>query len=239
VNFVRSLVEKHNCAFQEIDGANDLGNDAYIEFITDENATGCCIAAQIKAGKSYRTAAGDYLLRSDRDHFEYWLAHTLPVVGIVYDPSEDRALWIDITGWLRAHPERVSTGPFQIFLPTTNCFDEAGFETFKQHFLSYRPLYSSEPAFGTALTAFATQEDPGRALEGLRALFSFHRQRFETWFYLINSLGLSLNIPCSHQWFMFSRTYRGTGTSLGASATSSERMCAQVHASSFTSDLAE
>ncbi|HEX9943181.1 MAG TPA: DUF4365 domain-containing protein, partial [Thermoanaerobaculia bacterium] len=136
----------------------------YIEFITDENATGCCIAAQIKSGDSFRTASGDYLIPGDREHFEYWSGHTLPVIGIVYDPSKDQAVWVDITGWLRAHPERVARGPYQIRIPATNHFDEESFAAFKQHFLSYRPLYSSEPAFGAALTAFANLHDTDRSL---------------------------------------------------------------------------
>lgn len=189
VNFVRSIVEACNCIFQEVDAANDIGNDAYIEFITDESATGCCIAAQIKSGDSFRTASNDYIIPADRDHFEYWASHTLPVAGIVYDPTHQRATWIDITAWLKANPSRIREGPFQIRLDPGFRLDEEGFARFQRHFLAYRPLYSSDPAFGTALAAFSDLEHPDRALEGLRALFSFHRQRWETWFYLINSFG--------------------------------------------------
>lgn len=48
VNFVRRLVERQNSTFQEIDLHNDLGNDAYVEFVVEENTTGCCVALQIK-----------------------------------------------------------------------------------------------------------------------------------------------------------------------------------------------
>src|SRR4051812_35154094 len=90
VNTVRTIVERANCIFQEIEQANDVGNDAYIEFILGEHATGCCIAAQIKSGPSYLTANGALVLVGDRDHFEYWRSHVLPVVGIVVDPVTDR-----------------------------------------------------------------------------------------------------------------------------------------------------
>jgi Domain of unknown function (DUF4365) len=76
INFVRTLVERHNSTFQEIDLHNDLGNDAYVEFVAKESSTGRCIALQIKSGSSYRAACGGYAFQSDRDHFEYWASHT-------------------------------------------------------------------------------------------------------------------------------------------------------------------
>ena len=48
INFVRALMERHDSTFQEIDLHNDLGNDVYVEFVVEENATGCCVALQIK-----------------------------------------------------------------------------------------------------------------------------------------------------------------------------------------------
>ncbi|MFI7837893.1 DUF4365 domain-containing protein [Pseudomonas asiatica] len=72
INFVRSLVERQKSTCQEIDLHNDLGNDAYLEFIVAENATGCCVALQIKSGTSYRNSYGNYFFQANRDHFEYW-----------------------------------------------------------------------------------------------------------------------------------------------------------------------
>ena len=100
INFVRTLVERHNCTFQEIDLQNDLGNDAYVEFVAEESATGCCVALQIKSGPSYRAAGGRYGFQSDSDHFEYWASHTLPVLAIIVDPEMSRAAWVDITDHL-------------------------------------------------------------------------------------------------------------------------------------------
>jgi hypothetical protein len=72
VNFARDIVERANCVFQEIDQHNDLGNDAYIEFVCAEEATGSCIAAQVKSGESYVKSDGSFVLKADRAHFEYW-----------------------------------------------------------------------------------------------------------------------------------------------------------------------
>ncbi len=58
VNYVRDVVEGHNCIFQEIDVENDIGNDAYIELIEREEATGICVAVQIKSGPSYVSRDG-------------------------------------------------------------------------------------------------------------------------------------------------------------------------------------
>lgn len=183
INFVRTLVERHNCTFQEIDLQNDLGNDAYVEFVIEESATGCCIALQVKSGQSYRAAGGRYGFQSDRDHFEYWASHTLPVLAIIVDPEAGTAVWADITDHLRRNPTAVEVGPFSIYADQD--FSDASFADFRQHCLAYRDSYSREQNFGRALEAFADRADDERCFDGLRALFAFHRQQIATWYYLI------------------------------------------------------
>jgi hypothetical protein len=36
INYVRTIVEAHNCIFQKIDQENDVGIDALIELVKDE-----------------------------------------------------------------------------------------------------------------------------------------------------------------------------------------------------------
>lgn len=186
INFVRTLVERHNCTFQEIDLQNDLGNDAYVEFVVEESATGCCVALQIKAGSSYRAADGRYRFQSDSDHFEYWASHTLPVIAIFVDLEASKAAWVDITDHLRRNPAAVKEGPFGIY--ADQGFSESSFAEFRQHCLTYRDPYSREQNFGRALQAFANRADDERCFDGLRALFAFHRQQVATWYYLISCL---------------------------------------------------
>jgi Domain of unknown function (DUF4365) len=184
INFVRTLVERHNSTFQEIDLHNDLGNDAYVEFVVEECATGCCVTLQIKSGSSYRTASGGYAFQSDRDHFEYWASHTLPVVGIIFDPGTQSASWVDITNHLQQRPACVAEGPYTIVAEKE--FSDAAFNDFREHCLRYRDQYSLEPNLGRALESMASLEDVERCFDGLRALFAYHRNRFVTWYYLIS-----------------------------------------------------
>jgi hypothetical protein len=40
------------------------------------------------------------------NHSEIWRRSTVPVFGIVYDPDDSQIRWVDLTGYLRAHPEQ-------------------------------------------------------------------------------------------------------------------------------------
>lgn len=186
INYVRNIVEGENSIFQEIDLENDIGNDAYIEFIQQEDATGCCIAVQIKSGASYISSLGDCLiLKADKNHFEYWRSHVLPVGAIVFDPEGGKAVWCDVTEFLKVHPECIEKGPYNISIPISQIFDGDTFEQFKTHFLRYRDLYGRDTNFGMALEKFANLDDSEGCFDGLYALFSFHRQRVASWFYLV------------------------------------------------------
>jgi hypothetical protein len=125
---VRSVVERANCIFQEIERHNDFGNDAILELVEDENVRGICLAVQIKSGGSYCTT-DSCAIPSDRDHFEYWSKHSLPVIGIVYDPSETLAYWTHITRDLRGRHYRVQNGPYTLRFAKTeiNRFDYDSF----------------------------------------------------------------------------------------------------------------
>jgi len=187
VNYVRAVVERHNSTFQEIDPDNDLGNDAYIEFIEREAATGCCIVVQIKSGRSYLSRDGrHYVLKANRDHFEYWEAHNLPVGAIVHDPITGAAGWCDVTEFLRAHPERIRMGPYTIPIPVERAFDDRTFDRFHMHFLRYRERYKGDDNLGRSLARFADIDRPEACQDGVYALFSFHRQNPASWTYLIS-----------------------------------------------------
>lgn len=186
INYVRSVVERHNSTFQEIDLHNDLGNDAYVEFVVEESATGCCVVLQIKSGQSYALASGKHSFQSDRAHFEYWASHTLPVLAVVFDPETQTALWADITEYLREEPAVIATGPYSISAERE--FSDRTFDEFRQHCLHYRQQFSSELNFGRALESFAAREDGERCLDGLRALFAYHRNQIATWYYFISCL---------------------------------------------------
>jgi len=102
VDAVRNFFHRNNCVFQEIAQQNDFGKDGYVDVGEGGRVTFLCAALQIKSGKSYRTAEGDYFIPVDA-HAETWRHSTVPVFGLVYDPDDQEIRWIDITGYLRKH----------------------------------------------------------------------------------------------------------------------------------------
>ena len=182
VYHVAKVVSACNSIFIPNHQENDIGNDAFIEFILSEAPVGCMIAAQVRSGASY-VRNGKFILPADARHFEYWRSHPLPVCGFVYDPASDTARWVDITAHVNDRPAQ-----FSIEVPAENVFDQAQYEAFRDHFLSYREQFSEFANFGRSLSHFSHLEDAARCELGIRALFSFHRSRLETWYYVISTL---------------------------------------------------
>jgi hypothetical protein len=183
-HFVGGIVTAANCIFQKVDEENDQGNDAYIEFITNEVSTSLITWVQIKTGVSYRRSDG-YFIPANKEHLEYWNNSPVPIVGIVYDPEKKFAVWINISEFLRSHLNVIENGPYNILIPAENEFSDKAFESFKQRLISYN--YSSDWYFGRSLEFFAEIEDEKRSLIGMRSLFVYHRNRKSSWFYLIHS----------------------------------------------------
>lgn len=106
VNKARSFFEHHAFRFVDVPQEQDIGKDAYVDLVDETGITPLCVALQVKAGVSYRTATGDYAIPVDH-HADLWRRSTVPVFGIVHDPDDDLLRWVDLTGYLRAHPEQV------------------------------------------------------------------------------------------------------------------------------------
>jgi hypothetical protein len=184
VKFARDVVNCHNCIFQEVALENDIGNDAYIEFIQDEQPTGCCIFVQIKSGDSYVKKNGNYLFKTDKDHFEYWASHPLPIAVIVYGPTDNHAVWYDITEYLTQHPKVIETGPYIVDIPSSQEFSNKTFKDFDSHFHSYLEPYKHK--FGVALQKFADRENIRNCQDGMKYLVTFQRQNIAGWYYIIS-----------------------------------------------------
>ena len=182
VHHIAKVTCGDNCLFHEVDQKNDFGSDAFIEFVVDQASTGCCIATQIKSGPSY-IRNGRFVLPADQKHFEYWRNHFLPFCGFVYDPVSDSVRWVDITAHVNEKPAQ-----FTIEVPHENIFDQAHFASFRDHFLAYRSEFSDAANFGKTLTDFSHLEDFARCENGIRALFSFHRNRLEAWYFVISTI---------------------------------------------------
>lgn len=109
VNTARLFFEHHGCTFQEVGQQHDFGKDAYVDLADYEGITSLCVALQIKAGTSYQTSTGSYVIPLE-GHAELWRRSTIPVFGIVHDPNDGLLRWVDLTGYLRAHPEQTGGG---------------------------------------------------------------------------------------------------------------------------------
>jgi hypothetical protein len=95
VNFARSIVEGAGSLFKEINLQHDFGQDATMILVVDGHVRPREVALQIKSGVSY-VAPGLCHLRATAAHIYYWAEHDLVTLGVVYDPSEKAAWWIDL-----------------------------------------------------------------------------------------------------------------------------------------------
>lgn len=132
VNYVAALVESQGSLFHEIDGRNDYGNDGIIQLVRSSGEVlPAYVMVQIKSGRSYVTANGCTLV-ADREHFRFWADHTTLVAGIVFDPDEQAAYWIDVGRFLADYPDRCHNGPFSIPIEKARStrLDVAGWHTF-------------------------------------------------------------------------------------------------------------
>ncbi len=78
---------------------SDFGIDAQIEVVRDGQATGRLLAAQIKSGPSFFTepTTDGYVYRGDKEHLDYWLNHSLPVIVVMWNPQTGECLWKHIS----------------------------------------------------------------------------------------------------------------------------------------------
>ena len=70
----------------------DYGIDAIIERKDEKYPSGKLIAVQIKSGDSYFKERKDdkVVFRGENKHYDYWLNHSLPVIIVLYSPSNDK-----------------------------------------------------------------------------------------------------------------------------------------------------
>lgn len=174
INYLRTIVEAHNCIFQKIDQENDVGIDALIELVTDEKPTGNFIASQIKSGNSYFDKKANLCKIPIGDHREYWSKHSLPVYGIVYVPEFESAYWIDIKDYLKQNPPDTVIS----FEPTrVNIINHETFSTqFIPHLTGEVPIIDFE--FAKRLFGSSNIDE---LYLGLYTLFKKYADKNEVW----------------------------------------------------------
>lgn len=114
VNFVDRVCSRGRTVFREV-SKHDVGIDGFIEFVERGHATGIHVGVQVKSGRSFVSDDGNrFTFAADREHFGYWARCSFPVVGIVYSPHYDRAVWLDLTE--ASTDDRIRHGPLAITL---------------------------------------------------------------------------------------------------------------------------
>ena len=66
IRAVTAVFENAGMVVQEVDTANDIGKDLYVDLAQDGRFTGELIALQVKGGGSYRGPHGSHRLRGER-----------------------------------------------------------------------------------------------------------------------------------------------------------------------------
>lgn len=174
INYVRTLVESHNCIFQKIDQENDVGIDALVELVKNERPTGNFIATQIKSGNSYFDKKANLCKIPIGDHREYWSKHSLPVYGIVYIPEFESAYWVDIKSYLQHYPSATVIS----YEPTlVNIINKT---TFSTQFIPHLTGDVPEISFEFAKELFKSS-NPDELYLGIYTLFKKYADNNEVW----------------------------------------------------------
>lgn len=94
---VGTLVEQHFGWALKPYGQPERGVDALIELADAGELNGRLIGVQVKTGASYFSkTVGGWRFRSDYEHLEYWLNHSLPIIVILVADNGD-AYWARVT----------------------------------------------------------------------------------------------------------------------------------------------
>lgn len=187
VSKVSIIVNQANCIFHKIELENDIGNDAFIEFISGDESTSFCIATQIKSGKSFVRANGkETFIPTDKEHLKYWNNLNLPVAGLVYNPENDTIYWIDIKEFISNNPGIIESGPYNIPIPIENIFNRDTFNSFYKHFILYNDVMNDLESFVVAINNISEINEVESQYVGVKNLFTYHRNKYATWFILFN-----------------------------------------------------
>jgi hypothetical protein len=184
VNYVRDIIESSNSIFHEVHQENDYGNDAFIELVDGEDVKGITLAVQVKSGSSFCTNS-TCSIPASKQHFEYWKSHSLPVIGIVYDPNEDIAYWTNITNHLENNPEALVNGPYTITFKKADFarFTMCNFETL------FKPMHLKKQItlpIDKSITYLTSQNNTEHSL-GLHVLLNLYSNELKAWEAIFNT----------------------------------------------------
>jgi hypothetical protein len=186
VRYVQAVVQDNDSIFEPFSRENDQGNDCLIEFVKNNIATNYGVYVQIKSGRSYKDSQG-YKIPADKAHLSYWNNGINLTIGIVYDPELNKAFWVDITSYLNSNPQVLEQEHHAIRVDARNEFAQQTFPMFMDYCFKYGEGFMSYENYGRSLEWFADFNRPGICYEGLKSLYSTHRSKTATWYYVLSS----------------------------------------------------
>jgi len=101
INAVRSLLESKGLVVDEVDGRSDYGRDLNVDITNAAHLTGGIFGVQVKGGRSF-LRRGRWVIPASPSDWEYWRSSTVPIIGLVWDPQEDKLRWVNLTQRARA-----------------------------------------------------------------------------------------------------------------------------------------
>jgi len=177
VNFIRKLFEDANCVFKEVNKEHDYGHDAFVLLVDGEKVTPREIALQIKSGSSY-CRAETCSFSTTADQLEFWRQHPLRTLGVIFDPNENCAYWIDLKA--EANERRFERGGSQTITFRKEPWNRVDRARFRDLFLP--SLLGKYPAFDLDLAIEWTRsENYGQHELGLSTLIGKFLHKPETW----------------------------------------------------------
>lgn len=115
---VAMVCAKARMIFRSV-SVDDVGIDGFIELVEDGVATGIIVGVQIKSGESFTDGEGQqFKLVADQAHFGYWARCSFPVIGVIYSPKHEKAVWLNLTEL--STDERIVSGPYTVTVSLTN-----------------------------------------------------------------------------------------------------------------------
>lgn len=101
---------------------SDIGIDAQVELIDDDNVTGKLIAIQIKSGEgNFTETKSGYRYYGSLAHYDYWLSHSLPVLLIAHIPRVGKNFWMNVS---EKTAKKTQKG-WSILIPKENILDKS------------------------------------------------------------------------------------------------------------------
>lgn len=181
INFIKTIVDKANCIFNETPQQNDLGIDAQIEFIKNEIPVNSLVALQIKSGNSFYDDKKHVCTLSVGGHYDYWKNYPMDVIGIVYIPQMHKAYWIDIKEYFE---EKGKVSKIKIHPNRINEFNENTFQNIiLEHYSNQTPLVSYAEVLD-----FLNSDIEQEFTIGFRSGFVYYSNKNEFWNLLVNYL---------------------------------------------------